>query len=144
MSRKDTKNAPAKNDDSIIEVMVVNNFLDSTDNDKFIEADHPYKTTKERAEHLVNLGYAKYIEDDNTSDDSNDNATTTNVDDANVVDDGTNVNDTSDANDEASNTDDATTTDAEDTNTNVDATTTDDESDTNDNPNADDPNVPNE
>lgn len=129
MSRKDTKNAPAKNDDSIIEVMVVNNFLDSTDNDKFIEADHPYKTTKERAEHLVNLGYVKYIEDDNTSDDSNDDATTTNVD-TNVVDDGTNVNDTSDTDDEASNTDDA--------------TNTDDESDTNDNPNADDPNVPNE
>ena len=122
MSKKDTKNTPAKKDDSMVEVKVISNFLDKTNNKKFMASGVVYKTDKDRADELVRLGYVVYTdEDSNVADDNvdpnvNDNGDAdTNVDDTNVNDDGT-----PDANEDDSNADD-----------NVD-------------PNADDSNVPNE
>ena len=64
MSRKDTKNTPAKKDDSMVEVRVINNFLDKTNNKKFMSVDTVYKTDKDRADELVRLGYVVYVDED--------------------------------------------------------------------------------
>ena len=122
MSKKDTKNTPAKKDNSMVEVRVINNYFDRANNKKFRSVDDVYKTDKERAEELVRLGYVVYtaddpnVADDNVDPNGNDNGDEdTNVDDANVNDEGT-----PEATEDGSNADD-----------NVD-------------PNADDSNVPNE
>jgi hypothetical protein len=121
MSKKDTKNTPAKEDNSMVEVRVINNYFDRANNKKFRSVDDVYKTDKERAEELVRLGYVVYTDDPNVDDDNvdpnvNDNGDEdTNVDDANVNDEGT-----------------------------PEATEDDSNADDNVDPNADDSNVPNE
>ena len=64
MSKKDAKNTPAKKDDSMVEVRVINNFLDKTKNKKFMSVDTVYKTDKDRADELVRLGYVVYVAED--------------------------------------------------------------------------------
>lgn len=121
MSKKDTKNTPAKEDNSMVEVRVINNYFDRANNKKFRSVDDVYKTDKERAEELVRLGYVVYTDDPNVDDDNvdpnvNDNGDEdTNVDDTNVNDEGT-----------------------------LEATEDDSNADDNVDPNADDSNVPNE
>ena len=106
MSKKDTKNTPVKKDDSKVEVKVISNFLDKTNNKKFMASGVVYKTDKARADELVKLGYVVYTdEDSNVADDVdtnvNDNSDAdTNVDDANV-----NEEETSEANKDNSNAD---------------------------------------
>ena len=86
MSKKDTKNTPAKEDNSMVEVRVINNYFDRANNKKFRSVDDVYKTDKERAEELVRLGYVVYTDDANVNDNGDEDI---NVDDANVNDEGT-------------------------------------------------------
>lgn len=126
MSKKDTKKTPANKDDSMVEVRVVNNFLDKTNHGKFMASGTTYNADKTRAAELVKLGYVEYVDEDSNVADENlnvdDNSDAdTNVDDANVTDNGT-----PEGNEDDSNTN-------EDPNANAD-----------EDPNADDSNVPNE
>ena len=86
MSKKDTKNTPTKEDNSMVEVRVINNYFDRANNKKFRSVDDVYKTDKERAEELVRLGYVVYTDDPNVNDNGDED---TNVDDTNVNDEGT-------------------------------------------------------
>ena len=72
MSKKDAKNTPAKKDDSMVEVRVINNFLDKTNNKEFMSVDTVYKTDKDRADELVRLGYVVYVEEDPNADSNED------------------------------------------------------------------------
>ena len=67
MSKKDAKNTPVKKDDSMVEVRVINNFLDKTKNKKFMSVDTVYKTDKDRADELVRLGYVVYAAEDSNA-----------------------------------------------------------------------------
>ena len=121
MSKKDTKNTPAKKDNSMVEVRVINNYFDKANNKKFRSVDDVYKTDKDRAEELVRLGYVVYTdEDSNVADDNVDPNVNDNGDEDTNVDPNVNDEGTPDVNEDDSNADD-----------NVD-------------PNADDSNVPNE
>lgn len=121
MSKKDTKNTPAKKDNSMVEVRVINNYFDKANNKKFRSVDDVYKTDKDRAEELVRLGYVVYTdEDSNVADDNVDHNVNDNGDEDTNVDPNVNDEGTPDVNEDDSNADD-----------NVD-------------PNADDSNVPNE
>ena len=80
MSRKDTKNTPAKKDDSMVEVKVINNFFDKTNNKKFMSVDTVYKTDKDRADELVRLGYVVYVDEDSNANGNEDPNADGNVD----------------------------------------------------------------
>ena len=144
MSKKDTKNTPAKKDNSMVEVRVINNYFDKDNNKKFRSVDDVYKTDKDRAEELVRLGYVVYTdEDSNVADDNvdpnvNDEGTpNTNEDDSNAddnVDHNVNDNGDEDTNVDPNVNDEGT----------PDVNEDDSNADDNVDPNADDSNVPNE
>ena len=78
----------------VVFVRVIKNFNDATDNNNFVAAGKNtfYRTNKERADMLVNNGYAEYdnvVVEDIINDDDNAN---NNEDDSNVIDNSNNDN----------------------------------------------------
>lgn len=101
MSKKQDKKAASTKDESVVEVRVIDNFLDKTNKDKFMAVGDVYTTDKERADYLVDHGYVEYVDEGNNDADDADVVDPEANDDA---DSNANVNDT-DSNEDANNTD---------------------------------------